>query len=505
MSLSADVAIAAAERIEKTAGPAPALAVYRRLAANAAHVELRARAVLGGLRCATAVRDLGALRDLTLLWRTVDEGVWEEVFVTCRALGRANLHVPAVALASAEVERLRTARALYLVARLLDVAGDRRAAEAFRVAQERAENEGATAVAHACRVRRAAWLATTREGLSEAIALAKDVPASAASDAERIVLARVLLRAPSRFVRAGAIGLLDDVVSRAAPGALTLPAREALVLAARHADDLGDELTALEADRLLALFGREAVAREAAPVRVAIAAIAALGRARATGDESEVLRSLEAAAAADPELARLHGRARDILGGRFEPSTTDASNAGSLLLDVAGSLRDEAPARAAHALRLLAEATERGERVPPATWTLAQAALETDAAEVRPVAGRLAAALLGRATFAPPRGYLPFAQALSIAGMNELATTARRAAVTAGEPGAAEALALVLTRSAWQLHQTGERSRALAQLREARALAGGSTAASSGAPPAAPRAAKTSSTPAPDPGASPSR
>jgi hypothetical protein len=72
MSLAVDVAIAAAERIERTAGPGPGLAVYRRLASNAGGAELRGRAILGGLRCAIGVGDLGALREQAQLWATVE-------------------------------------------------------------------------------------------------------------------------------------------------------------------------------------------------------------------------------------------------------------------------------------------------------------------------------------------------------------------------------------------------------------------------------------------------
>src|SRR4051812_48504304 len=96
MSLTADVAAAAAERVEKSAGPGPGLAVWRRLAFNAGGVELRGRAILGGLRCAIAVRDFKAIRDLTQLWQTVevvDEDVWDGLFETCKDMWRAKLGV----------------------------------------------------------------------------------------------------------------------------------------------------------------------------------------------------------------------------------------------------------------------------------------------------------------------------------------------------------------------------------------------------------------------------
>ncbi len=479
MSLTADVATAAAERIERSAGPAAGLAVWRRLAFGAAGAELRARTILGGLRCAIAIRDLGAVRDLGQLWQTVDEGVWDGIFAACKELQRAGLGLQAVELAHAEVKRLRTARALYMYARCLDVAGDARSAAAFGETLERAEKEGNRALAHTARVRRAAWLGRTPETLDEALAEAKRVTIADATPRERLVLARILLRAPSRFTRAAALGLLDDLVS--APGLGQLAAR-ALVVAARHADDLADELTPLEVDRLLALFSREAIAKHAAPVRDAIRAIDGLARAKDEGDGS-LDAALLAAARTDPELAALHGRARDILRGRFEPAFVSSPLVAppalgrglyplwTAMLDTVVAIRDQAWPRAAHAVRWLADAAERAERLPPPVWTIAQSALGTDDVELRAVTGRLVAAMMKTTSAAPPRGWLGLANALAACGMNELATTARRSAALAKEPGAMEALSLALARAGWQLAEAGDRSRAIERLREAKTLA----------------------------------
>ena len=478
MSLGADVATLAAERVEKTAGAGPGLAVWRRLAANAAGAELRGRAILGGLRCAEATRDGNALRDLALLWRTVDEGVWNEVFVTCRSLHRAGLVGAAVQLATAEVERLRTARALYMLARLWDVTEDGRAPAAFADAIERGQKEGDGAIVHACRVRRAAWLARSAATLSEAIEEAKRVVVTTATLPERLVLARVLLRSPSRFVRAGALGMLDGIVASRTAATLDAVARRALFLAAQHADDVADELTPLELDRLVAIFSRESVTKEAEAVRGAVRAIELLAGAK---DDAALDAGLAAAARVDRELAILHARARDILGGRFEPTSMRESALGegrhpvwTALLDVVAALRDESFARAAHGVAVLAEAAERHERMPPASFTVAQAALQVpDQRELRGMAGRLVGALLKITSAPPPRGYLGLSQTLLLADLPELAALARRAAASAKEPGANEALVLALTRSAWQLAQSGQSAQARERLREARALAKG--------------------------------
>jgi hypothetical protein len=484
VSLATDVAVAAAEQVERTAGPGPGLALWRRLAANAAGPELRGRTILGGLRCAIAVRDLGAIRDLSHLWATVDaldEKLWDGVFVACKDLRRARLSVCATDLAHAEVRRATTARGLYAYARCLDVAGDPRAAAAFAEALARAEKEGAVQLGRTCRVRRLAWLARSADTLSEAVEEAKQIVTVDCTLAERLVVARVLLRAPSRFARAGAIGLLDEVVREGA----TELARRALVMAARHADDMADELTALEVDRLVALFSREPIAKEMTRARDTVRVLARLARAKESAAtagagkaDAELEAALDEAARLDPELAALHRRARDILRGRFEPAlheaipstTASAYPQWTAMLDAVVAIRDAAWPRTAQALRRLASMSEHGERLPPHVWTVAQAALGTDDAEVRGVAGRLVASMSKSTTAAPPRGWLALSRSLAACGMDDLATTLRRSAALAKEAGAAEALGLSLTRSGWELARSGERSRAIARLREARAI-----------------------------------
>jgi len=486
MSLAADVAIAAAERIEKSAGESAGLAVFKRLAQNAAGVELRARAILGGLRCAIVLRDLGALRDLSQLWQTVDSGAWDGIYGRCRELWHAGLGVCATDLAHAEVRRMPSARALYAYARCLDVAGDVRAAAAFGEAIAKAEREGAPSLMRTARVRRVYWLSRSAETLPSAVEEAKLVVPGEVTAEERLVLARVLLRSPSRFVRAGALGILDEL----ATSSPTLVAK-ALRVAAQHADETAGGATPLETDRLVAIFGREPFAKQAAPARDAIRALERIARTkgqRGPAAEAELERALAEAARSSPELAALHRRAREILAGRFEAhasalvrteGSTEASAgdhpspyaAWAPLLDAVVAMRDQAWPRAARSIRSVAEVAEGGERLPAQAWTILQAALACEDAEVRGVAGRAVASMIKTTSAAPPRGWLALATSLTACGMEDLATHPRRAAALAKEPGAAEALALTLTRSAWQLAERGERSRAIARLREAKALA----------------------------------
>lgn len=503
MSIAADVAIGAAERIERTAGAAAGLAVFRKLADSTGSAELRGRAILGGIRCAVATADNTVVRELSELWAGLDavgEGVWDALFVTVKDVWRAGLGTCATELAYAEVRRSKTARALYAYARCLDVAGDPRAAQAFADAITRGEAEGASPLVRACRVRRAAWLSRSADTLSDAIEEAKRVVVAGATPNERLVVARVLLRAPSRFVRAGAIGILDDMVAAAGAEPKSVPPvgdhearRAALLVAARHADDMQDDLSSLESDRIVAMMSRELVAKDAARARDVVRAIDRLARAKEKKSDADFDVAIDEAGRVDPELAMLHRRARDILRGRFEAhdgATNAAAATGpepharwTAMLDAVVAMRDSAWPRTANALRRLAELAERGERLPPHVWSVAQAALGADDEEVRGVAGRLVHAMVKTTTSAPPRGWLGLAVVLTAAGMEDLATTMRRSAALAKEPGAAEALGVALTRSAWQLAAAGERSRAIARLREARSVALGVATREPPAPP----------------------
>jgi hypothetical protein len=477
MSVAASVALAVAERVERTGGPRAGLVAWRTLAGNAADGEVRGRALLSALRCALALRDGDAVSELTLLWGTVDRGVWDgPIAALCKEMVRTGDLARAVALAHAETHRHRTARSLYCYARCLDVARDPGAPSAFRDAIARAENEGATEIELAARVRRASILARSWLTLGEALEEARLVDVTKVPPASRLEVARVLLRSPSRFTRAAAIDTLDAIVAGDDPRL----AMRALSLVARWADDAGDALTPLEADRLVALLARERATKVAPRAKDAARSVERI--ARAQGDAMLTI-ALDEASRHAPELAAVHERARDVVRGRFEAPTsrTDApppigtsarfAHRWSGLLDVAVAIRDRRPARAAHALRLLAEAEEAGEHLPVAALGIAEAALAFDDVELREVATRLIGVWLRSArSGAPPGGYAALAETLASLGQTELSQLARHAAVVAKEPGAAESLGTALVREGWELAKAGDRPKAIARLREAKAL-----------------------------------
>ncbi|HEY8073351.1 MAG TPA: hypothetical protein VIF62_04565, partial [Labilithrix sp.] len=379
MGLVDDVAIAAAERVERAGGARAGLFAWRKLVDGSQSAELRARGVLGAWRCAKEVRDIDAIHQLAAIWETVGDGAWgEQVIALCMDMARASLLVPATAIAHAETRRRGSAIARYLFARCLDVAGDRRASSAFADAIAQAEKEGETVIARASRVRRAAWLAREPETIAAAGEEAGRVSAADATPAERFVLACVSLRAPSRFARAAAIGALDELVAKDSP--LARPETRALAAravraAVRHADELGESMTPLEVDRLLALLSREPIAKEAERAREAVRVLARLG------SELDFDEALEAASRAFPELAALHQRAREIASGRVQTIADGGEQRPTwdMLLDAAAALRDGKPALAAHALRVVAEREEAAKRrVPAQAWSIAQVALASD-------------------------------------------------------------------------------------------------------------------------------
>ncbi|HVJ90706.1 MAG TPA: hypothetical protein VM580_12950, partial [Labilithrix sp.] len=444
MSLAVSLAVKVAERVERTAGPRAGLVSWRTLAGNASDGEVRGKAILSALGCAFSLRDIEAIDQLAAQWSTVDRGLWDGPIASlCRSMLDAKLVPSAIALSGAEARRHRTARSLYCHARCLEVGRDPGAASAFQEAIVRAEKEGAKEIERWARGRRAAILSSSWGTMGEALEEARRVDLAQVPPALRLIVARVLLRSPSRFTRALALATLDDIIV----GQDAKLATSALTLVARWVDEAREALTPLELDRVLAIFGRERVTKMAPRAREVARALGQIAQAK---DERALSRALEGAAELAPELRALHTRARDITSGRFEAPNSEVASLPSdpalrrafrysEILDAAVALRDHAPARAAHALGLLAEAEAAGEHVPSEVLDVAESALRYDDDELREVASRVIAARLHRAASgAPRRGFLMLADALARAGRVELSLLARRAAVVAKEQGARE-------------------------------------------------------------------
>jgi hypothetical protein len=109
--------------------------------------------------------------------------------------------------------------------------------------------------------------------------------------------------------------------------------------------------------------------------------------------------------------------------------------------------------------------------VVPALWSGVMLALGAPDEAVRRDAAALATMLVPRARPAPPRGFRTLADAARQAGFHDLALLSFRAAVAAGETGAALALSDALVSRGWSHARAGERDLAIAALTEAKSLA----------------------------------
>jgi hypothetical protein len=441
------LAVAAAERVETLFGAAAALSSYRAVVRRAAAGEARARALRGMLRAALAARDDAAVSEVADTWQSAGFGDHlPAVIHACKELARRGAHGLAAQLAAAEVARHRTARALYLLGRTAELAGDApRAAEALADAAARAAREGAADVGAAARARAAELRARTpATGIPESLDVTGQDPRRALA-----VHAARLAAAPSRFARASALGALEEL-ARAALARGDRPAAEGAILAAaRHADATGDALTPLEADRVAAALRLWPAAGEADAALRRLRALSEIAAA-APGDarDDAIVRAAEAA----PEIAA------DVHRARARPDAIDVA-------------------------RVLAAAEAHAASPSPAEWTAVRLGLG-DATLLARAAG-VARLAVAAARGAPPRGWLSLGRALAAAAEEETAVAALRRADAAREAGAAEALGHALLARAWRLAgrsltvaartavgaRAAERASAREALEEAKALA----------------------------------
>ncbi len=435
--------------MEKTAGPKPALLAFKKLAMELTAFDGRGRATLGALRCAAKLEDTEAIDGLSLWWRAITEGDFlADVTELVKELGRRRLFAQAAELAHAEVDRYLSAHALYLYARCLETAGNApHALTTYAEAATRAKKEGHTDVAATASVRRVVLLAAAPETLPLALIDAAELVAARVEDEVKIALCTVLLASPSRFVRASALASLEEVAASTGPRT-----EDAVRIAARHVDALGDGLSSLEAERAMAvlkLWPNE-TARAAAMSRLASV------QKVATAKDGPREAALIAAAEADNETAEHLVRARAALSGAARgPSAPLAANASSMLraaalgLDAVIAMRDGHESDTARALGDASKLAIDLRPAPPPLWTAAHQALLFASATVRAEGLRLAEALLQTGTGAPPRGYIAFAAALRGARRPDLALRALRAAYALREKDAADALVTALTTEAW--------------------------------------------------------
>lgn len=472
--------LAAAEQLERSVGPFIALATYQRLIPTLGDADVRTRAILGALRCAVQLGEASEVNRLSALWGDAGKGGHLGVIVPlCKTLAAQGRLDAAAKLAAAEAAREPTARALYLSARCLELTGDSAAGEAFARAAQRADGEaGAEDVGAAARVRLLGYLGADPSQRARALAEASVVDPANASPEERFYLAAARLCAPSRFARASALSILEELGKHPDPRL----ADAAIQRAAQHADECGQAITAIEADRIAAALRHWRVPEERERALARLVALVRIAAKTGGAREDAIL----AAGGVAPEIFAHLCRARAVLagGGQGSYASVAASAQGAaapahpaagltlaeLGLDAIVDMSHDRPREAAIALEQAARKTGGETVIPPPLWTACQLGLAARDAVVQRAAARLAERLLAASRVAPPRGYTSLASALNRASLADLAIQALRAAVLSREPGAPERLGVAIVRRGWELASRGEGEAAITALIEARGM-----------------------------------
>lgn len=457
--LAKNMALGAAERAKKTLGARAGLAAYRTIAEGSAS-DVRGRATLEAISCAAELGDEAVAAELV---RHYGVAVGGESASRARAvaleLAGRGWPLVAASLAALEVSRRPEPRTAYLHARCLERARDRGAKVAFVDAEGLAEKHGDSVVLLQARAFRAALL--HEEGhVAEARALERSIALRSLPEALLFRLAPHVLSGPSRFSRAGMIGELVEVALRG-------KARDAaLRLVCEHAERMAHALSALERDRVVALFSKLPDEALSAALLARFAAWPSLAPGAPLAAD-DVL-SVYARTSAEPATFAAVRRAVDIAKGRFEAKVElPRSDASGLAFAAAGAVRDGDAVRAAVALQALAPLVVAAPALSRAPmWEAAYVALFLDDDGARAGAFAVLRALVV-ARLPPPRGALVVARAVRSAGDEVLAESLLAIAVAHKEAGAASAYVEVARELAWKAAMEGRRDDARRLLREA--------------------------------------
>jgi hypothetical protein len=418
----------------------------------------RARGVLRALRYAAELGDDSALTNLCARWSA--EPYARAADMRRLLVGLSRSHASAAAkLAEAEVERTRgqyeEASARYAYGRCLETRRLYREAllqheAARRLATDRPQ------LADCAGVRAVRVLLILGEREEAARRAARLLPLERGVPADRLAIAVAALDAPGRYRRAAALDVLETLARNG--GEI---GRAAVAFAAFHAECAGEALSSIEVDRIEAVLAQHRDVAAAAIARERLRALALNNPLRAAHTDIE----------AESMLVRARAVAEGGAPGP-RPNGTRAELAW-IAYSSLSALTQPSPRRAEarDALTELLERVRRGARIEAPIWTAAIRAL--DDPTLREHALSLAAALLARSGEPPPRGFACLAEALDAAGSHSLAIEAWRRAAARREPNAKGRLAAILRHRGWVAADRNARDEAIALLREARRLAGG--------------------------------
>ncbi|HHH29817.1 MAG TPA: hypothetical protein ENK57_15935 [Polyangiaceae bacterium] len=451
------VVLRAAERVEESLGPAMGLRSYRALLVQK-DPEVRIAAVRGALRCMSAIGRFDDVDDVVAAWekgRDLAVGP-AEMAGHCRRLLHRGQGAVARRLAEAEVVRSGSARAWYLVARVRQAVNDEGAADAFRRAIAAAAPEATDVTVSA----RAALL---EQALAEGEGEAPTEGLEEGNDDQRLLAAAAALRSSSKFRRASGASLLAELATGPR-------GREAVAMAAEHADRMGLDLSWVEAERLEAVIVR-AGWLESGKAERALRRLRARRRLAASAErETELSAWLaeEQGGARHLDLARAVARGDEVDPDELELAAGVPAAAAHALVVVDALRRDDAAVAARGLLALIDDVPKAG---IAGAWTAARLALAD--ARHRERAARLVRKMLD-GSWRPVRGWLPLVTALRGAGEESLADEVLMRACAMGEEGAVDERVTQLVKQGWAAYERGERDAAISLLEEAKALHAGS-------------------------------
>ena len=454
-----DIALGSLERLGRGLGKGATLRALLPLLDSLPPGPGRAKAVARAVELAAELGEDAALARLCARWDLEEGARHADARRLVRTLLNASLAHAAQVFAEAELARVRgtyeEASALYGAARALEAQQRlfealERYEDAALVGHDQPRLSRATG-ARVVRVLRA--LGRTADAAKRAAEL---LPLEDAPAMDRLAVAASALDVPGRYRRAAALDVLENVAAGGGEAA-----RLAIAIAARHVERTGGGISEIEADRAEAVLAHhpDPVGRPIAIERLRALSRAALDREAATG----------AAALTDPDSEALLLRVRAVRDGSAPGPRPEAGRAelGWLALEIVHLVVDE---HGGDARRLLVEATElvrTKRRVEAPLWTAALASLRARLPEAR----GLLDALLDADGEPPPRGYLFVADTLEASGAIDESIRARRRAAALREPGARAGLAERVRQLGWEAAKAGQRSEAIAPLREARELA----------------------------------
>ncbi|MEI7893459.1 MAG: hypothetical protein WCI05_10220, partial [Myxococcales bacterium] len=405
----------------------------------------------GVLRCAVRLNDQATVRGWCGTWKKLAWGPhFEDIAELCLELSGRGQDSLAAELSKAEAERMATPRALYLAARCVERTGDMTTGlDWVQQAAERGLRDGDEQVAIAAQALKVAW-----QGRVDDDSAVSDASTLDLSKVPKELLAEVVSakrRASSRFVRASAIAALEALATES-PWA-----ESAMLLAARHADELGDRLTSLERDRVAAVLAhwKDQAQRTLALERLQLGADLAAASPEERGKLFE--EALGSSSATSLEVARCVLRGQPLLG---------VSSVVSPALRAAGHLVAGANAEAADALRELLGNVPLDASAP--TWTATRLALLSHDDGLVALGGQVAKELTRTVVAPSGQRWSNLARHVEASGALETAVPVWRKGVEQGETEAREGLQEALARLGHWCAGKGERGRALELLREAK-------------------------------------